>query len=157
RTPLRRMRPRQRGATRSDRDPLPPGALRRLRGRRGREDLRAIRDARARAARAGLHRPGDRAPRHARARDRRADALGGALQLRARKAHRAARGAAMTRTFTSLGATPRSPGVLVPFRFREVGGDVLLTSHFGDWVFVTKDELATLARGECPEGSALHE
>ncbi len=37
---------------------------------------------------------------------------------------------------------------LVPFRFREIGGQVLLTSHFGDWVFVSKDELYALYRGE---------
>jgi His-Xaa-Ser system radical SAM maturase HxsB len=46
---------------------------------------------------------------------------------------------------------------LVPFRFREIGGDVLLTSHFGDWVFVTRSELAEIARGAVSPGSPLHE
>ena len=58
--------------------------------------------------------------------------------------------------FTDLGAAPRSPGVLAPFRFRELGGEVLLTNYFGDWTFVSKDEMAALARGECPEESPLH-
>jgi len=42
---------------------------------------------------------------------------------------------------------PKSPGRLVPFRFREVGGDVLLTSYFGDWVFVTGQEFRSLYTG----------
>ncbi len=50
----------------------------------------------------------------------------------------------------NIDAKPKSPGRLVPFRFREVGGQVLLTSYFGDWVFVTRDELCTLYKGELP-------
>jgi His-Xaa-Ser system radical SAM maturase HxsB len=38
---------------------------------------------------------------------------------------------------------------------REVGGEVLLTNTWGDWVFVTHQELAALARGELKDGSAL--
>jgi His-Xaa-Ser system radical SAM maturase HxsB len=53
--------------------------------------------------------------------------------------------------FTELGARPKPPPDLVPFRFREVGGDVLLTNGWGDWIFVTKAEIAALARGEVPE------
>ena len=47
-------------------------------------------------------------------------------------------------------ASAASP--LLPFRFRRLGDRVLLTSHFGDWVFVTDDELAVLYQGrELPE------
>ena len=48
-------------------------------------------------------------------------------------------------------------GNLVPFRFREVAGDVLLTNEVGDWVFINRDELSTLARGELTDGSPLFE
>jgi uncharacterized protein len=37
---------------------------------------------------------------------------------------------------------------LVPFRFRRVGLDVLLTSPFGDWVFVSNEELASISCGK---------
>lgn len=37
---------------------------------------------------------------------------------------------------------------LVPVRSRAVGGDVLLTNPWGDWLFVTQDELAALRSGE---------
>lgn len=50
-----------------------------------------------------------------------------------------------------LGVRPAPPPDLVPFRFREVGGEVLLTSEWGDWVFVTRAEFARMARGELPE------
>lgn len=40
---------------------------------------------------------------------------------------------------------------MVPLRFRQVADDVvLLTSHFGDWVFVSPQELSTLYQGELP-------
>jgi uncharacterized protein len=57
------------------------------------------------------------------------------------------------------GAAPGAgvPADLVPFRFREVGGEVLLTNHFGDWVFVSRDDLAGMARGELAPGSPLYE
>lgn len=58
--------------------------------------------------------------------------------------------------FAELGAAPKSPGGLVPFRFRNIGGDVLLTNYLGDWVFVSRDELADLARGKLVEGSPLY-
>jgi uncharacterized protein len=45
-------------------------------------------------------------------------------------------------------ATRRSQGRLVPFRFRALRDQILLTSHFGDWVFVSRDELRALYRGE---------
>jgi uncharacterized protein len=50
----------------------------------------------------------------------------------------------------------RAPSSLVPFRFRRIGGDYLLTNHWGDWVFVTPSELLSLSRGELAPGSALH-
>jgi len=61
-----------------------------------------------------------------------------------------------TGLFTDLGAPPRKPADLVPFRFRSIGDAVLLTSHFGDWVFVSRDELRSLVRGELEPGP-LHD
>jgi His-Xaa-Ser system radical SAM maturase HxsB len=55
-----------------------------------------------------------------------------------------------------LGPRPET-GRLVPFRFRPVGEQVLLTSHFGDWVFVSPEELARISRGELEGGSPLEE
>src|SRR6202035_1873418 len=79
---------------------------------------------------------------------------------RTRRAHRAQRtrrrgGRAMT-PFLEMGPTAKAPSDLAPFRFREIGGDYLLTNYWGDWVFVTKDELGVLARGQMDPGSALH-
>ena len=54
-----------------------------------------------------------------------------------------------------LGAKPKRPAGLLPLRHRRVGGEVLLTSHFGDWVFVSEDELGQLFRGELEPGSEL--
>jgi His-Xaa-Ser system radical SAM maturase HxsB len=51
---------------------------------------------------------------------------------------------------SQIGTQPKSPGRLVPLRFREVAGDVLLTSYFGDWVFVSPEEFRALFRGEIP-------
>jgi His-Xaa-Ser system radical SAM maturase HxsB len=48
---------------------------------------------------------------------------------------------------TRIPETPKSPGRLVPFRFRQLGEQVLLTSYFGDWVFVTPDQLRALYSG----------
>lgn len=54
-----------------------------------------------------------------------------------------------------LGKRP-SPGVaLVPFRMRMVGTEVLLTNPWGDWVFVTQEELDVLASGVLEEASPL--
>jgi uncharacterized protein len=63
----------------------------------------------------------------------------------------------MSGLFTEIGAAAKAPTGLVPFRFREVGGDVLLTNFMGDWVFVTKDEMRSLARGELQPGTVLHD
>jgi His-Xaa-Ser system radical SAM maturase HxsB len=60
-------------------------------------------------------------------------------------------------SFADVAPGSPAPADLVPFRFREVGGDVLLTSSFGDWVFVSKAELTELARGNLTPGSALHD
>ena len=57
----------------------------------------------------------------------------------------------------SLGQKPKNAGTFVPFRFREVGGDVLLTNGLGDWIFVKKDELAAMYKGEVGEGSGLYD
>jgi len=54
-----------------------------------------------------------------------------------------------------LAARPKRPARLVPVRHRPVGGEVLLTSHFGDWIFVSKQEHAALMRGELEPGSEV--
>src|SRR4051812_15492028 len=58
--------------------------------------------------------------------------------------------------FKEIGAAMKAPPGLVPIRFREVGGGVLLTNPWGDWVFVSKDEFTGLARGELAEGTGIH-
>jgi His-Xaa-Ser system radical SAM maturase HxsB len=60
--------------------------------------------------------------------------------------------------FTQLGASkPQVPAELMPFRFREVAGDVLLTNYTADWVFVTKDEFQAMMHGRLEAGSDLYE
>jgi His-Xaa-Ser system radical SAM maturase HxsB len=59
--------------------------------------------------------------------------------------------------FTQLGAEAKAPSGLAPFRFRQIGGDYLLTNYWGDWLFVTKDEMAQLGRGQVEPGSPLYE
>lgn len=61
--------------------------------------------------------------------------------------------------FTEIGPAAQAPSGLVPFRFRAIGPsgrDYLLTNYWGDWVFVTKDELADLAKGRLDPASPLH-
>ncbi len=55
-----------------------------------------------------------------------------------------------------LGARPKAGSPFVAFRYREVGGDVLLTNMLGDWVFVSKGEFDAMARGEVGDGSPLY-
>jgi His-Xaa-Ser system radical SAM maturase HxsB len=57
----------------------------------------------------------------------------------------------------SLVRKPLSKGQFTSFRYREVGGDVLLTNVLGDWIFVSQDEFRAMAQGEVGEGSALHD
>lgn len=57
----------------------------------------------------------------------------------------------------TLGQKPAAPPDLVPIRFRDVAGDVLLTNPWGDWVFVSQADFADLARGKLDPGGALHE
>ncbi len=59
--------------------------------------------------------------------------------------------------FTEVGESARIPRDLAPFRFREIGGEVLLTGFLGEWVFVTRDQFKDLVRGVLEPGSALHE
>jgi uncharacterized protein len=56
-----------------------------------------------------------------------------------------------------IGKRPQSSGMFGSFRYREVGGEVLLTNFLGDWVFVSKDEFSGMARGEVSEGSPLYD
>ncbi|MCA9640353.1 MAG: radical SAM protein, partial [Myxococcales bacterium] len=54
----------------------------------------------------------------------------------------------MNMLLSGIGKGRKSPGKLVPFRFREVDGAVLLTSYFGDWTFVSREEFRSLYQGE---------
>lgn len=54
-----------------------------------------------------------------------------------------------------LGTAPARAGRLVAVRQRNVGGSVLLTTPFGDWVFVNPEERDALFRGELVPGSEL--
>jgi len=59
-------------------------------------------------------------------------------------------------TFVTLGQKPVAPPDLVPVRFRDVAGDVLLTNPWGDWTFVSKTEFADLTRGKLDTASELY-
>lgn len=61
----------------------------------------------------------------------------------------------MTIDLVRLGVRPKAAGLLVPIRMREVGGAILLTNPWGDWVLVSSDELAQLAKGELEQGTEL--
>ncbi|MBI4952713.1 MAG: hypothetical protein HY908_11820 [Myxococcales bacterium] len=50
---------------------------------------------------------------------------------------------------------PAAPAELVPVNQRRVGEEILLTSPFGDWAFVTPAELGALRRGALERGSEL--
>jgi len=54
-----------------------------------------------------------------------------------------------------LGTPSKARRSLVPFRFRPIGEQVLLTSHFGDWMFVSPQELERLQQGGLEPNSAL--
>jgi His-Xaa-Ser system radical SAM maturase HxsB len=56
----------------------------------------------------------------------------------------------MQELFAQVSQKPKSPGRLVPFRYRPIRDQVLLTSHFGDWMFVSPEELRALYRGQIP-------
>jgi uncharacterized protein len=56
-----------------------------------------------------------------------------------------------------LGRRPAVASPWAAFRYREVGGDVLLTNYLGDWVFVKKDEFSAMVRGEVGAGSPLYD
>jgi sulfatase maturation enzyme AslB (radical SAM superfamily) len=59
--------------------------------------------------------------------------------------------------FIQVGRRPAAPSPWAAFRYREVDGDVLLTSYLGDWVFVSKEEFLAMVRGEVGEGSPLYD
>lgn len=53
-------------------------------------------------------------------------------------------------------STSRATSGLVPIRMREVGGEVLLTNPWGDWIFVKPDELTQLSSGQLEPSSELY-
>lgn len=57
----------------------------------------------------------------------------------------------MQQLLTLSAGAPKVPAQLVPFRYRPIGDSVLLTSYFGDWLFVSPDQFRALYRGEVPE------
>ena len=63
----------------------------------------------------------------------------------------------MSLQFPRIAVRGTGPSPLVPIRMREVGGQVLLTNPWGDWVFVSHSELAQLVGGGLQPGSALHD
>ena len=62
----------------------------------------------------------------------------------------------MSAGLVHLRSRPKLGVPLVPFRLREVGGEVLLTNPWGDWVFVSHDELDQLVSGVLDSSSPLH-
>jgi His-Xaa-Ser system radical SAM maturase HxsB len=56
-----------------------------------------------------------------------------------------------------LARAPQAPKHLGFFRFREVGGDVLLTNAVGDWAFVSKAEHAAIMAGDLEPGTPLYD
>lgn len=56
-----------------------------------------------------------------------------------------------------IGRRPAAGTPWTAFRYREVGGDVLLTNFLGDWIFVKPDEFRAMMRGEVSEGAPLYE
>jgi uncharacterized protein len=62
----------------------------------------------------------------------------------------------MSQSLVQLQGRPKVASGLGFFRYREVGGDILLTNQLGDWVFVTKDEFSSLYQGKLDPGSSLH-
>lgn len=58
---------------------------------------------------------------------------------------------------TQIGRLPATPSPWAAFRYREIGGEVLLTNYLGDWIFVSKDEFFAMRKNEVGEGSPLYE
>ncbi len=48
----------------------------------------------------------------------------------------------------NLSTLPKSSGKLLPFRCRPIGGSVLMTTDFGDFAFVSEDEIQALYQGQ---------
>lgn len=61
----------------------------------------------------------------------------------------------MTSGIVQIRPSPHANSPLVPFRIREVGGYILLTSYFGDFVFLSKGELDVLTHGTLDPNSDL--
>ena len=59
-------------------------------------------------------------------------------------------------SLVTRGQRPAAPPDLVPIRFRQIGGDMLLTNPWGDWVFVSGADFADLARGKLDPASPVY-
>jgi len=60
-------------------------------------------------------------------------------------------------SFAATPTRPSAPTDLAPLRFREIGGEVLLTNLVGDWLFVSREEFARMTRGDLAPGTPLHD
>lgn len=63
----------------------------------------------------------------------------------------------MSQQLVQLSGRTRAAGNLGFVRFREVNGQILLTNQIGDWLFVSKDEFASMYGGQVEPGTPLHE
>jgi len=55
-----------------------------------------------------------------------------------------------------ISTAPRGASGLVPVRMRKIGGEILLTNPWGDWVFVKPEELRLLSTGQLDASSELY-
>src|SRR5208282_5386679 len=98
----------------------------------------------------GRRRRGDRGPLARRP---------GQLRLRRRRAEEGTRACARGRRLTMQLVQLRkhlAPSFAMPFRHREVGGKVLVTSTEGDFLMLSHDEFGAFARGDIEKGTPLY-
>ncbi len=59
--------------------------------------------------------------------------------------------------FTTLAPERWTPGFAVPFNQRMIGGRVLVTNDFGDWLLLTQDEFRSFIEGRPQPGEPLYD